>query len=422
VWTAIIVTQVAFSVAFLPLAVSQASAVFGHFGNREVDSSFPASEYVTAQLGRDAIVLPEGAAERAEFLEVSRQLFEEVKARITVDPRVDAVAFASGLFAMNHLIAPVEFVGDGSSPSTGAGARTLLVEPAYLEMMGATVVAGRGFQAADFAPGARAVVVNRAFVDRVLSGRNAVGGQLRYPERCGAEGDGGCEASLVQVPAAGESFEVVGVVANPGMDAFATGDHPAVYAPLTLAPVDARALGLVGMPSAPVIQLFVRLRTGSESITTLLYDVIASVDPTLRLSELATLEDTWKPVHQGARLGAWILIIVAGVVLLLSAAGIYAIMSFTVSQRTREIAIRQAVGGVPGRIMASVFSRAFMQLGAGVAVGLLIASPVLLRAASVAPRNILIVASLLFVTGLASCLQPIRRALRVQPAVAVKTG
>ena len=323
---------------------------------------------------------------------------------------------------MNHLTTPVEHVGDGTSGTTAGRARTLLVEPAYLEMMGATVVTGRGFQAADFAPGARAVVVNQAFVDLVLSGRNAVGGQLRYPSRCGEDADQGCESSAVQVPGIGESFEVVGVVANPGMDAYATGNAPAVYAPITLAPVDARALGLVGMPAAPATQLFLRLRPGSDPITTTLYDVIASVDPSLRLSQLGTLEDTWRPVHQGARLGVWILMIVAGVVLLLSALGIYALMSFTVSQRTREIAIRQAVGASPRRILASVFRRSLLQLGLGVLVGLLVAFPVILNSGTAAPRTVLIVATLLLAVGLASCLVPILRALRIPPAAAVKTG
>jgi putative ABC transport system permease protein len=413
-WTAIIVAQVALSVAFLPIAVSQFSTI-GALENPGQDSTFPASEYVTAQLGRDAVLPPEGAEARAEFFEVSRQLFDEVKTRLAADPRVDEVAFASGLSAMNHVITPIEFVGDGSSPPTSAGVRTLLVEPAYLEMMGATVVAGRGLQSADLAPGSRTVVVNQAFVDVVLAGRNAVGGQVRYPERSG-ESQG-----VVQVPEVGQSYEVVGVVANPGVDEFGPGPHPAVYAPLTLAPVTPRAVGLVGMPPAPAVQMFVHLRPGAEPITTLMYDVAGSVDPTLRVSELFTVEDAWSPVHQGARLGGLIFMMVAGVVLMLSAAGIYALMSFTVSQRTREIAIRQAVGATPNRILRSVFTRSFLQLGLGVAVGLAIALPVALDSAE-GTRNALIAASLLVVTGLGSCLIPIRRALRIQPASAVKTG
>jgi putative ABC transport system permease protein len=411
-WTAVIVVQVAISVAFLPLAVSQGGAAFK---NPLLRSTFPADRYVTAQLGRDAVVPPGSDAERETFFEISRQLFEEVKTRVAADPRVAGVALASGLSAMNHVIAPVEFLGDGTSPPVGGGVRTLLVEPAYLDMMGATAVAGRGLQPADMAPGSRSVLVNQTFVDRVLSGRNAVGGQLRYGERRG-------ESRAVAIPEAGQTYEIVGVVSNLEIDAFGPGEHSVVYAPLTLSPVTPHAVGLVGMPQAPATQLYVRLRPGSEPVTAFLYDVIASVDPTLRLSELGTVEQAWKPTHQGERLSGWIFIIVASIVLTLSVAGIYALMSFTVSQRTREIAIRRAVGAAPASIVAAIFKRAFIQLGLGVAVGLLVSSPVLLDSESGSARNVLIVASLLFVAGLAACLVPIRGALRIHPAQAIKTG
>jgi predicted permease len=412
IWTVVIVVQVAISVAFLPVAVTQGGTVFT---NPLVRSTFPADQYLTAQLGRDVVVPPGSESERAAFLEVSRQLFEDVKTRVAADPRVAEVAFASGLSAMNHVIGPVELVGDAGSPPVVGFTRTLLVEPAYLVMMGATVVAGRGLQAADMTPGSRAVVVNQEFVDVVLSGRNAVGGQLRYAERQG-------ESEYIEIPEVGQAYEIVGVVANPEIDEFGPGMHPAVYAPLTLAPVSPRAIGLAGMPEPPATQLYVRLRPGSERASTLLYDVVSSVDPTLRLSEVGTVEQAWRPSHQGQRLGGWILLAVAAIVLTLSVAGIYALMSFTVSQRTREIAIRRAVGAESGRIVATIFKRAFIQLGLGVAVGLLVASPVLLDAESGSARNALIVASLLFVAGLAACVVPIRAALRIDPARAIKTG
>lgn len=416
-WTAIIVFQVALSVAFLPIAVNQAGAVSLVGGLEELggDETFPADQYVTAQLGRDQLLPLGDDAARAEFLEESRLLFQEVKARIAADPRVESVAFASGLSAMNHLVSPVEIPAEAGSPPTAAAARILLVEPEYLEMMNATVVAGRGLQAADFAEGSRAVLVNEAFVEGALAGRNAVGAQLRFPEREG-------ESSLIAVPAPGESVEVVGVVANPEIDVFGPGAHSVIYAPLSLAPVASRAVGLVEMPEAPATQIFVRLRPGSEPITTLLYDVIAAVDPTLRVSQLYTVEDAWAPVHEGARIFAYIFMAVAAIVLMLAAAGVYALMSFTVSQRTREIAIRLAVGAAPRQIAFSIFRRAFIQLGVGVALGLVVAWPAIGDAASGDPKNVLIAVLVLMGAGLASCLLPIRRALRIEPAAAVKTG
>jgi putative ABC transport system permease protein len=410
IWTAIIVFQVALSVAFLPIAVERSGVVF-----RPLESSFPATEYVTAQLGRDAVAPLRSDAERDAFREASRQLFEDVKARVAADPDVQSVAFASGLSGLNHIRTPVEFVGDAEAPAAGESVRTLLVDADYLPLMGARIVAGRNLVPADFVPGSHSVLVNEMFVERVLAGRNAVGGQLRYPVREG-------ESSIVTVPAVEEAYEIVGVVENPGVDGYGPGAHPVVYAPLSLAPVNPREAGLVGAPAAPATQLFVHMRPGAEPIGPKLYAILATVDPSLRLSEMGTIEDAWGPARLGENIAAWIFMGLAAIVLMLSVAGIYALMSFTVSRRTREIAIRTSVGARPGRIIAIIFGRAFMQLALGVALGSLIAVPALRDGvASDGPRALLIVVTVLLVAGLGACLLPVRRALRIQPADAIKT-
>lgn len=412
-WTVVIVLQVALSVAFLPLAVSQAGVAF----QDPDESGFPAEEYLTAQLGRDPAVPPRTPEERAEFLESSRQLFQEVRDRVAADPAVRGAALASGLSAMNHILAPVEFTGTlGDSPVSGAS-RVLLVDPSYLELMGAAVVAGESLASSDFSPEAATVVVNEAFVQRILGGRNPVGGQLRFPER-----DPGDESSLIRVPAAGTAVQVVGVVRDPGIDAYGPGTHPAIYAPLELAPVTPSMVGLVGMPQPPATQIFLRVRPEAGPIMGRLYGIVGSVNPTLRLSETGSAADAWAPVHAGAHLGGWIFLAVAGIILMLSVAGIYALMSFTVSRRTREIAIRIAMGARPGQILGSVFGRAALQLLAGVVLGSLVAVPVLWDGvADQGPRTLVIVSSVLLGAGLVSAYLPVRRALGVEPALAIKS-
>jgi hypothetical protein len=261
------------------------------------------------------------------------------------------------------------------------------------------------------------VVVNEEFADYVLGGQNPVGGQLRFPAR-----DPDSEASLVEVPASGTSVEIAGVVRDPEIDVFGPGPHPVIYAPLELAPANPRTVGFVGMPQAPVTQLFVRLRPATGPLVSRLYGIVAAVDPTLRLSEVGTAADAWGPVHKGERLGAWILMAVAAIVLTLSVAGIYALMSFNVSRRTREIAIRAAVGAGRGQIVSTVFRRAVLQLLAGVALGGMIAVPVLWDGVvDEGPRSLVIVSTLLLGAGLAACLAPVRRALAIEPAAAMKS-
>jgi putative ABC transport system permease protein len=415
IWTVMIVLQVALAVALLPLAMS--SRTIGAMNVATVadpeGAAFPAHEYVTAQLGRDALVPLRTPEERARFLESSRQLFDAVRETLAADPAVQSAGLASGLSAMNHVQVPVELSGDGAGPPVVAPVRILLVDRSYLDLMEATPLAGQSLSSADFAPGSRSVVVNQAFVDSVLGGRNPVGSRLRFPERDG-------ESAIVEV-LADTSVDIVGVVRNPGIDAFGPGAHPVIYAPLGLAPVTPRDAGLVGMPQSPATQLFLRLRPGAGPLGGRLHTIVAAVDPTLRLSQVGTAADAWGAVQQGQRLFAWIFLSVAGVVLTLSVAGVSALMSFTVSQRTREIAIRRAIGARPEQIVSFVFRRVAIQLLAGVALGSLIAVPVLWNELEVeGPRALMIVSILLLGSGLAACMLPVRRALAIDPATAIK--
>jgi hypothetical protein len=242
-----------------------------------------------------------------------------------------------------------------------------------------------------------------------------VGGTLRFPERTG-------ESSIAVVPQTGSSAQVVGVVRDPGIDRFGPGSHPAIYAPLDLAPVSPRESGLVGMPQPPVAQLFVHLGSDAAASAARLYGLVGAVDPNLRLSEVGTAAEVWAPVQMSERLAGWIFMTVAAIVLMLSVAGIYALMSFTVSRRSREIAIRTAVGASQGRIVRHIFARAVLQLLVGVAIGSVVAVPVLLRGVQIeGPRSLIIVASLLLAAGTAACLWPVRRALAIDPAATMKS-
>jgi putative ABC transport system permease protein len=107
------------------------------------------------------------------------------------------------------------------------------------------------------------------------------------------------------------------------------------------------------------------------------------------------------------------------IVLLLSATGIHALMSFTVARRTREIGIRAALGAGRGKIVAGIFSRAFMQVGAGVIVGSALAA--LLGVSTTRDLLILLAAdAIMLLVGLTACAVPVRRALRIDPTEALR--
>ena len=120
---------------------------------------------------------------------------------------------------------------------------------------------------------------------------------------------------------------------------------------------------------------------------------------------------------------------VAGVALLLSTAGVYALISFTLSRRTREIGIRTALGAAPRRIVTSILSRAFIQVGSGIILGAIPGWAIVAfnseaasgRGWAISLATTGAVAVFILAVALISCLPPVRRALRVQPTEALRT-
>jgi ABC-type antimicrobial peptide transport system permease subunit len=145
----------------------------------------------------------------------------------------------------------------------------------------------------------------------------------------------------------------------------------------------------------------------------------AAVDPTIRLTEvqpLARVGGGEERINWALTAVAWL---ISFIVLLLSATGIHALMSFTVARRTREIGIRAALGAPPGRIVAGIFSRAFLQISAGVLAGSGLAA--LLGLGSTREVLLLLAAdAVMLVVGLTACAVPLRRALKIDPTEALR--
>ena len=115
----------------------------------------------------------------------------------------------------------------------------------------------------------------------------------------------------------------------------------------------------------------VQVRSGDPALYgQKLQEITASVDPTMEVEFVAGVAELWEREQRGMRLLALIVIAVDANVLLLSAAGIHAMMSFTVGRRWREIGIRVALGADARRVLTGILGRASAQIGAGVAAGL----------------------------------------------------
>jgi putative ABC transport system permease protein len=155
--------------------------------------------------------------------------------------------------------------------------------------------------------------------------------------------------------------------------------------------------------------------------------MVADAAPGLIMDEIYPLDELRRSEVLSELFFVVLLAFVALVTALLATAGVYALMSFIVSRRTREIGIRTALGAAPGRVLKGIFLRTFVQLGAGVLVlvGLVIVGILGARSLGIEGGRTLWlsgagVAVVLVTVGLFGCAIPVLRALRVQPTQAVR--
>jgi hypothetical protein len=161
-------------------------------------------------------------------------------------------------------------------------------------------------------------------------------------------------------------------------------------------------------------------RSRADAFAPRLRAVAAAVDPTLRVDAVARMDTLSDPGVEFATFWVRLLAVVSAVAMLLSLAGIYAVMSFTVARRTREIGIRVALGASRRRVVAAVFARPLAQVGLGVAAGGVLTAMLGGRASPAALAGVLGYAVLMFGVCLLACVVPTRRALRVEPTVAMR--
>ncbi|CAG1769964.1 partial Macrolide export ATP-binding/permease protein MacB, partial [uncultured bacterium] len=387
-WTTVIVLQVAITVAFMPLA---ASGVFESNRFRQRAEGIGAERFLTASIDIDR---EDYVADSAAFTGRARQRFDELEQRLRAEPGVEQVAFVDRLPVEDQFKYRIEVDTANGAPGTGLRASTLVhVSRGFFGAFGTSVVAGRDFSPLDFDVG-RVMLVNESFTRHVFGGRNPIGQRVRIVEG---------EVSSV----GGEQwYEVVGMVRDFGWQLPRPQEQSAMYLPSLPAPA-----GRAG-------SIAVRVRD-PEAFAERLRVVAADVDPTIRLTEVRPLARA----GGGEAQTNWALTSVVGVVsfivLLLSATGIHALMSFTVARRTREIGIRAALGARPARIVAGIFGRALLQVGAGLVAGSALVAFVGLGST----RDVLILLAadgIMLVAGLTACALPLRRALRINPTEALR--
>ena len=408
-WTMLIVVQVAVSVAVLPVA-----AIYSWSAIRSAIArpGFAAEEFLTARLLMDYGAPPGAEAEayRHDFRARFGAFWSELKRRLEAEPAVSGVTYGwivPGSFEEGRGFFEVEGVRLPPRSPSGLLVRINQVDVDFFDIFDVPLLAGRRFESGDREPERATLIADRTFVQQVLGGENALGRRVRFLPRNNAE--------------PGPWLEIVGVVA----------DFP------TNVNTPREVYGSLHSAVAPMAPVRLALRVGATPATFAgrLREITTALDPTMRLYEVLPLDEAYRSSmgKMVARLLAWTVSLPMLSALFLSTAGIYALSSFAVTQRRREIGIRVALGAHPHRILGSIFSRAALQLAVGVALGVLAAGPLATATSALFPLGeagvevavnvpsvLPAVAALMILVGLAGVVGPARRGLSIQATEALK--
>jgi ABC-type antimicrobial peptide transport system permease subunit len=213
------------------------------------------------------------------------------------------------------------------------------------------------------------------------------------------------------------SFQVVGVVGDVKQQELRSAAMPESYYPLEWE---------ISEPSFP-ISIVVQSAGAPESATATVRNAVQSMDNTLALMSVRTMPQILSESMNDTRYETWLLGGAALLAVILAAVGTYGVMSYVVGQRTNEIGIRMALGAGQGQIVGMVLRQAGVLVGIGVALGLIGAAggARLMQGllVGVKPFDITTygsVAALLGVVALAACYLPVRRAMSVDPMIALR--
>ncbi|HMD30587.1 MAG TPA: ABC transporter permease [Candidatus Acidoferrales bacterium] len=345
--------------------------------------------------------------------EASRAALREFDARLGAVPGVKAISLSWGA---------VPLAGDDerlfwmegarpASPNDMNWALSYVVEPDYLNLMQIPLLRGRFFTAKDDERGAPVAVVDDTLARKYFAQEDPVGKHIFL------DGDPGAPPVMAEV------IGVVGHVKQWGLDSDSRELQAQLYTPF----MQLSGQNMAGSPSG--ISVLVR----GEILPPALFDALRQTSRRMSgeqvLYGMQTMEEIISDSFATRRFTMALLGVFALVALALASLGIYGVISYLVGQRTREFAVRLALGAQPGHVMRNVLGQGARMALLGVGLGLLAAIgltrllarySLLFGVSATDPVTFAAVAILLTIVALAACYVPARRAMRVDPLIALR--
>jgi putative ABC transport system permease protein len=361
-----------------------------------------------------SVTLDVRSTQRQQIARVQAALVE----RLRGEPDVRAVTFATALPRMDHPISLMDVDQDAAAVAAPAAdpprasaaesrgpfkVRTARIAIDFFDELKQPLVAGRSFDFRDLEQRAGTIIVNTTFAQRAFGSLNPIGRRVRL-------------ATPDRVPV-GPWLEIVGVVGHMGVHALTPSQDDGVYLPLAEGDVNP-------------VRLAIWARGDAAVLAPRVHELASAVAPNAVITMPIPLDEMFEGdwyLLKAFVLGAALLV---GVLLSLAASALYAILSLVVSQRTREIGIRVALGANQWGIAREVATRAVVQIGAGVLIGLPFAGALcyefleltgLGRSVPGAVTMALVLgASVMLLVSLTACTVPTLRALRIAPMDALR--
>lgn len=328
-------------------------------------------------------------------------IYQEVTRRIGQLPGVDGVAVGSFVpWRDAGTWSPWQFAVEGYTPADGEEnphARPRFVGPGFFAVLGIPVVAGRDFTDDDRRGSELVVIVSQSVAQRLFPNGDALNRKLWWTE----------------LRRSREPRRIVGVVADVDDENVVRAPAMTIYSPI-------RQGGLGG-------RLFVRTSGDPYALVPAVTRIIREVSPDRPVERAATLEDVRAEVLAPERLNAFVISGFAGIALLIAVVGVSGVLAFSVSVRTREFAIRLAVGATPRHLLMGVLWDGARIVTVGIIAGAAggyafaeVASSYLENVRYPGALPVLAAATILAVAAVVASLIPAGRATRVDPMVALR--
>jgi len=363
---------------------------------QRVDPGFQSEGVLTSEL-----ILPYPKyAENTQINNFYNQLLE----RVPSIPGVKNATIAYDHPLSSNWLDEFEIEGRVVSPDgPSQSANFIPIGPDYFDTVGLRLAAGRRFTPQDDPDHPGVAIVNESFVKHYFPNEKALGQRLKP----GPPGRIWRGQKLT-------SFEIVGIAHDVKLAGLDAPSEPAYYIPASQAPLQD-------------MTLLVRTTTDPLSIVGAVRQTVASIDPNLPISNIKTLEKVVDDSIAQRRLNMLLMGLFGGLALLLSAVGIYGLLSHAVTQRTQEMGIRMALGAQVSDVLKLVLRQGMTLAIIGEAIGLLGAFALtrLMRGLlfGVTPNDAMtfvVVAGVLAVVALLACYVPARRATKVDPLIALR--